>query len=504
MRAYSGREAGTRKSASGGPGRFHIITPVWGAKYVDLFLDLTLPTLLAPGNLPSLPADKCLYQIFTSSEDVDRLIQAPVFKRLDRLMQVSIRRIDGMPGGHPYSTMSACHERAMRTSKGIDAAFVFSPPDHVWADGAFRAMLRLLADGKRAVLVAALRMRAAEEPFEALKRHALGWQKSIIRIAPRNLVQTFMRYLHPLAIAHVCPLADAPYQGNRSPGSYYWDVDGQGLLVRCCHPHVMVVWPVVRGAPIATTFDHELVRLCCPDYRQVHVVTDSDEICAFEISDSLHHSLGWISWDTLDKTRVVEWMNEWTNLYHRACLKKRIYLHAREIDAEWHPVVASSDQLIDSYLAAYRKYHSRRLDHGEYLVGRSLRGHKATAGNRRNGSPLLSWLLAKIASIPTFAWRVPRWIAAQTYRAINAKLYTRTARIKDELEARIAHLERQLADQIAENKASALHLRRELQMRNSLAAPNAADLGEGRNGHERQLQTPRAFPASEDCIEAVA
>ncbi len=282
MRSNNGKEGRTKESAAPGkasPARYHIITPVWGARYVDRFLELTLPTLLAPGNLPSLPANKCLYQIFTCSEDRERLIRAPAFKRLEKLMPVSIRRIDGMPGEHPYSTMSACHERGMRESKGIDAAFVFSPPDHVWADGAFRAMLRLLASGKRAVLVAALRMRAAEQPSEEVKQHAIGWQKSVVQIPPRTLVRTFLRYLHPLAIAHLCPVADSPYDGNRSPGSYYWDVTGHGLLVRCCHPHVMVVWPLVPGASIDTTFDHEFVRLSCPDYQQVHVVTDSDEIC---------------------------------------------------------------------------------------------------------------------------------------------------------------------------------------------------------------------------------
>ena len=99
------------------------------------------------------------------------------------------------------------------------------------------AGVRLLAEGKRAVLVAALRMRAAEESLEEVKRHAQGWQKTVIQIPPRALVQTFLRYLHPLAIAHLCPLADAPYLGNRSPGGYYWDVNGHGLLARCCHPH---------------------------------------------------------------------------------------------------------------------------------------------------------------------------------------------------------------------------------------------------------------------------
>jgi hypothetical protein len=501
--AWEGVDGGSRKTS---PARYHLMTPVWGSTYVDRFLELTLPTLLSPGNLPSLPANKCVYQIYTCSEDRDRMVRAPAFKRLEKLMPVSIRRIDGMPGGHPYSTMSACHERGMRECKDIDAAFIFSPPDHVWADGAFRAMQRLLADGKRAVLVAALRMRAAEESLEEVKRHAQGWQKTIIQVPPRALVQTFLRHLHPLAIAHLCPVANSSYPGNRSPGGYYWDVNGHGLLARCCHPHVMVLWPLVRSDSINTTFDHELVRMTCPDYRQVHVVTDSDEICAFEVSDSIHHSLGWISWDALDKTRVVEWMNEWTNRYHRACLKNHIYLHARDIDdEEWRPAVEASDQLVESYLAAFRKHHSRRPDDGEYVVGRSLRGNPPAAGHQ--GS--MRWapratLRAVAVFLPKLAFRAPRTVAAWIYRKMNAKLYSRIAIITGQLESRIAHLERELAYQIAENKASALHFRREIQVSSFPGEqPDAGAAGGPARAAEEQKK-PRAYSTAVDPVEAVA
>jgi hypothetical protein len=34
---------------------FHVVSNVWGDSHVDLFLDLTLPNVLSPGNLPALP-----------------------------------------------------------------------------------------------------------------------------------------------------------------------------------------------------------------------------------------------------------------------------------------------------------------------------------------------------------------------------------------------------------------------------------------------------------------
>ncbi len=195
-------------------------------------------------------------------------------------------------------------------------------------------------------------------------------------------------------------------------------------------------------------------------------------------------------------------MNEWTNRYHRACLKKRIYLHAQDIDDdEWRPVVEKSDELVDNYLSAFREHHSRRPDNGEYLVGRSLRRNAQSAASP--GGATRASLFARITSIPKVIWKVPRTLVAWTYRKINAKLYGRIATITAQLESRIGHLERELAFQIAENKASAMHFRREIQMSSLPPGPgessSANESAEGAKQHK-----PRAYPPSEDRIEAVA
>ena len=53
-----------------GTDAYHFILPVWGEKFVSLYLTYTLPSHLSRGNLPSFPREKATYHIFTRQEDV--------------------------------------------------------------------------------------------------------------------------------------------------------------------------------------------------------------------------------------------------------------------------------------------------------------------------------------------------------------------------------------------------------------------------------------------------
>lgn len=357
------------------PARFHCITPVWGAKYVARFVDMALPSLLAAGNLPSLPAGKCFYQVFTRSVDVPALLAAPSFRRLKELVSVSIELIDDVPLENPLLAMTLCHRRALQGATEADAAYMFLLPDHVWSDGSFVKMQQLLESGKRAVMVAGIRVRA-ETAEPRFRREFVRGPDQSLSIAPRSLVELMLSCFHPHTTAQ---LADA--DGNLAVSRYYWDVNGHGMIARCCDLLPMVVWPAVTNAPIATVLDHEYVRLSCPVYTDLHVVTDSDEICAIEVSDSLHRSLNEISFRIIDTRDVVLWMNEWTNSYHRAYFQTAILFHAKDIGgcsrafaSEWSPILEQSNELVRKLMAAFHEFHSDLPDHGESLVGTQLHG----------------------------------------------------------------------------------------------------------------------------------
>ena len=62
-------EPGERRTP---PKAINVLLPVWGYPFVRQFLEVSLPTLLAPGNLPALAkALPCTFILMTSEEDAE-------------------------------------------------------------------------------------------------------------------------------------------------------------------------------------------------------------------------------------------------------------------------------------------------------------------------------------------------------------------------------------------------------------------------------------------------
>nr|HPO08633.1 hypothetical protein [bacterium] len=66
----------------------HLIMAVWGQEYVDLFLNVALPSQLSPANLPAIRhSSELLYKIYTTKEDESRIREHPAFERLCRFVE---------------------------------------------------------------------------------------------------------------------------------------------------------------------------------------------------------------------------------------------------------------------------------------------------------------------------------------------------------------------------------------------------------------------------------
>src|SRR5207248_6642580 len=93
---------------------FYFITVLWGERFRNYFLDLCLPTLLAPGNLPSLQTkQRSKFLICTRPEDWSALQTAPVFQLLSEHVEPVYVEIRACPPGVPGGVhMGTGHRRA--------------------------------------------------------------------------------------------------------------------------------------------------------------------------------------------------------------------------------------------------------------------------------------------------------------------------------------------------------------------------------------------------------
>ena len=320
---------------------FLMSTPVWGAGHVGLFLNVCLPSLLSPGNLPGLAANpQNRYLVYTREEDEAELRAAPTIRRLSEIVAVEVILIREEIT-EPHRTMSNCHIDSIRRADEAGAAAIFLPPDCVWSDGSLRALQRIARSGKSVIHMSGIRL--DRDGFVPELANRYSGDKTVLTLAPRELVAMGLRHLHPISLTHFWK----DFDGGLMPANLIWSVPNQGLLLRCFHLHPLMVKSQVRFAKFSSTIDDDLSLHACPDASRDYVVTDSDELLAFEMS-GLSRVVGTVC-PKASLEGVAAWAEVGTNKRHRELIKNPIRLKAADDDeASWAATEAESSVVVDS------------------------------------------------------------------------------------------------------------------------------------------------------------
>jgi len=204
-----------------------IVTAVWGRWHIDAFLNLNLPTLMAPGNFPAL-AEICdiHYVIYTNRQDQVELAESPIISGLNRLMTVEQRLLEDHVLVDPIAAHHLAWERATEDAKKSGSLILMMPPDVAWSDESFGNVGLLMSEGYRAIFMTYLR--AEENSFSATLGAEPKSEDKSLSISSDRMVELCLNCLHPLMAAY---LADSEYFPIH-PEMMIWAVPGEGLLVR--------------------------------------------------------------------------------------------------------------------------------------------------------------------------------------------------------------------------------------------------------------------------------
>ena len=73
------------------------LTVIWGSRYIEEFASISLPSYLAPGNLPFVASETDLeIVIMTSTDSRNKFEEQPIFDRLKGLCTVRYIFIDDL------------------------------------------------------------------------------------------------------------------------------------------------------------------------------------------------------------------------------------------------------------------------------------------------------------------------------------------------------------------------------------------------------------------------
>jgi len=325
----------------------HIVTPVWGEAYVNCFIDVCIPALLAPNNAPFFAGKKNLvHHIITTPEDREVLKRAPAFQKLAEAIDIRFDETPSDPkaGGDRHHWQSYCNRVGIEYADSHGAAMIFLNADVVVADGGIKSLYAMLERGKRAVQALAVRVVKEEVVPKLIERHrsADGIRLSIM---PRDLIRLTLEHLHPLVLQH---LYDGP-DLDLSPSALFWVVEREGLIARCFHLHPMMVYPRIKNAAFSTTIDDDYLRSACPDPADEYIVMDSDEFCACELSGIDRAGPG-LPRGQVDKS-VSSWAAAAAKLQHFENVARRIILRCEDGDkVAWQKAANQSDTAISAIL----------------------------------------------------------------------------------------------------------------------------------------------------------
>lgn len=311
---------------------FHFIMVVWGERFTRFFLDVTLPSQLAPDGLPAMRRlDGAMYRLFTTARDAQTIAASLTFARLSSLMAVEFVVVapgaESLMTGDPYAVMTAFHRRAVAEASACAACLVFLAPDAVFSSGAFAYLERRAELGDEMVMIAA--PRAAIEGAAPVILDRFRRPDGTISVPAPDLVRLMIDHPHPIARA---ARWGTPEFCGSEPSHLYVMAGKDAFVAHCWHLHPVLV----RARPDTTDFsqsiDGDYVLCTVRDPGRVHVVTSSDDVCAMELSRRDHLSERIATPGPYDRERLTEWIAARTNRLHRGFFRRPVVFRTREAD----------------------------------------------------------------------------------------------------------------------------------------------------------------------------
>lgn len=220
--------------------KFRLITTVWGERFTEFFLRITVRSLLSDGNIASLAARySAVYTIYTTQESVDFFRKSALFHRLEALIPVEFV-LFGPEEIDPKNSSSHWigWRRGAQLAKTNNEIAFFIIADMLYATGTLIRWAELFEQGYRAVWTSATQV-VFETAIEEVEARFPASSPSPISMSRAEVIRLAIRHLHPLIIAM---FRDSQWS-SRHPEVVFSEVHGEGLAERAIGSHPFCVDP---------------------------------------------------------------------------------------------------------------------------------------------------------------------------------------------------------------------------------------------------------------------
>jgi hypothetical protein len=398
-----------------------VITTAWGKGYLDELLTVTLPALIAPGNLPALAQlFECEVVLVTETAFFESVRRTSIFQQIEKICQARLVSLDDLVMTRLHYGMALTHAY-MRGFQDLgdrvtDWYLMFLNSDFVLADGSYRHLAQRMLAGDR--LIVAPSYCVVEERLKPILRYVLtDPQTNVLAIPPREMAALAIANRHYTIRGKT--VNQQIYSMDRIE-QFYWYVDEHTLLAHQLPIAVVCMKPERSVATLETFWDYGLVSELCPTTKPC-VLDDSDDFLMIELrSENTYAEYLSLGWPSVDE--IAADLSSFTTKDHRDYGRYTLILHSREIPDSICHAKASLRAFVDGVYARLSPEPKDHLKH-QYWMASHTDFHRARAFYQSSQStdvthPDPSQYLRKGGVLPTSSgsrgslWSILAWIQA--------------------------------------------------------------------------------------------
>ncbi len=318
-----------------------LIIPFWGAAYLEKMVNITIPALLAPGNLPAMAESFDVEVVLVTERALrPKLVKSPAYANLRKICAIDVRFLDdlmtGVPGDYGVVLSYALY-RGFTDLGGrmLDTFLMFLNADFIIADGSYRTLARLMKEGHR--VIHAPSFRANQEDIMPVLRARLDRESTTLPMPPREMVDLALKYKHMTVRART--VNQRLYHQWRMD-QFYWYVDEATLIGYQWPVALLAIKPERVLTEPTLMWDYAFVPDAAPTLPR-YFIADSDDFFMLEPQNRRSGEemlrLGWISHDDIAKD-----LSNWTTKEQRDCGRQLLIIHSRDLPPDLDKTIAES------------------------------------------------------------------------------------------------------------------------------------------------------------------
>lgn len=308
-----------------------LITVVWGARYVHDFARISLPSYLAPGNLPGLAEEVDLEILIMTTGASRQIFEAePAFGVLQDICAVRFIDIDDLVTTGAYGvTLTLAYARGIQScgASQVGTWFLMMNSDFVLADGGLKTLAARLRSDARCIMAPSLRV--CSEPVIPQLLDVIDPKRHTLTMRPREMVALAFANLHPTVIGKAVT-QDVLTCTNHN--QIYWQAGAHTLLARYHLIFMLAIRPEVELPPVNSYCDYGFVPELVPSGR-FSILEDSDDFFMLELQPTGQEKEQ-LRWLPHDPAQIGDALSQWTTQEHRRFADVDVVFHSADLPAD--------------------------------------------------------------------------------------------------------------------------------------------------------------------------